>query len=127
MAKRFEGRVAVVTGGCSGIGFAVAERLLAEGARLSVWDHDAAALEAVASRLGAAVHTQALDVTDPEAVQRAADATAATLGGLHLLVASAGIAGPNAPSWEYPVSDWRRILDVNVNGVYYCNRAAVPH
>jgi 3-oxoacyl-[acyl-carrier protein] reductase len=127
MAQRFDDRVAVVTGGCSGIGFGVASRLLAEGAKVAVWDHDAAALAALPGKLGAAVHTQLLDVTDPEAVQRAADATAAALGGLHILVASAGIAGPNAPSWEYPLADWQRIVDVNVNGVYYCNRAVVPH
>lgn len=127
MAQRFENRVAVVTGGCSGIGFGVAKRLFAEGARVAVWDHDAAALEALPGELDASVHTQQLDVTDPAAVQRAADDTAAALGGLHVLVASAGIAGPNAPAWEYPLADWQRIVDVNVNGVYYCNRAVIPH
>jgi NAD(P)-dependent dehydrogenase (short-subunit alcohol dehydrogenase family) len=127
MAQRFENRVAVVTGGCSGIGFGVAKRLFAEGAKVAVWDHDAAALEALPGELDASVHTQQLDVTDPAAVQRAADDTAAALGGLHVLVASAGIAGPNAPAWEYPLADWQRIVDVNVNGVYYCNRAVIPH
>jgi NAD(P)-dependent dehydrogenase (short-subunit alcohol dehydrogenase family) len=127
MTQRFADRVAVVTGGCSGIGFGVATRLLAEGARVSVWDHDAAALEGLAARLGAPVHTRQIDVVDPVAVQDAADATAEALGGLHILVASAGIAGPNAPSWEYKLADWQRIIDVNVNGMYYCNRAVVPH
>lgn len=127
MTQRFENRVAVVTGGCSGIGFGVARRLLAEGAKVAVWDHDANALEALPGKLGISVHTQQLDVTDPAAVQRAADDTAAALGGLHILVASAGIAGPNALAWEYPLADWQRIVDVNVNGVYYCNRAVIPH
>ncbi|HEY0421212.1 MAG TPA: SDR family NAD(P)-dependent oxidoreductase, partial [Acetobacteraceae bacterium] len=127
MAQRFADRVAVVTGGASGIGYAVAARLAAEGARLAVWDRDEAALSALPSRLGVPVHAEMFDLTDAEAVQRAADATQAALGGLDVLVASAGITGPNAPSWEYRIEDWKRVIDINVNGVFYCNRAVVPH
>lgn len=124
---RFKGRVAVVTGGVSGIGAAVARRLAAEGATLAIWDHDRAALAGAASVVGAGCHTEALDLADHEAVQRAADATAQALGGIGILVASAGITGPNGPTWEYPVAEWNRVMDVNVNGVFYCNRAIVPH
>jgi NAD(P)-dependent dehydrogenase (short-subunit alcohol dehydrogenase family) len=127
MADRFAGRVAVVTGGVSGIGFAICRRLAAEGARLAIWDRDQAALEGVAARLGVAVLTQSLDLVDPAAVMAAGIATAEALGRLDILVASAGIAGPNAPTWEYPIADWQRIIDVNVNGVFYCNRSVVPH
>ena len=116
--QRFAGRVAVVTGGASGIGAAVAARLAAEGAQVSIWD---------ASEASGAAHAQLLDLADPDAVQRAADATAEALGGIHILVASAGITGPNTTTWEYPVADWRRVMDVNVNGVFYCCRAVVPH
>jgi 3-oxoacyl-[acyl-carrier protein] reductase len=116
--QRFAGRVAVVTGGASGIGAAVAARLAAEGAQVSIWD---------ASEARGAAHAQQLDLADPDAVQRAADATAAALGGIHVLVASAGITGPNTTTWEYPIADWRRVMDVNVNGVFYCCRAVVPH
>jgi 3-oxoacyl-[acyl-carrier protein] reductase len=115
---RFAGRVAVVTGGASGIGAAIAARLAAEGGRVVIWDRIAPA--------AASAHAEQLDLTDAEAVQRAADSTAAALGRIDILVASAGITGPNAPSWEYPLEDWRRVMDVNVNGVYYCNRAIVP-
>jgi 2-dehydro-3-deoxy-L-rhamnonate dehydrogenase (NAD+) len=125
--QRFAGRTAVVTGGVSGIGLAVSQRLAAEGARLAIWDQDAAALGGASAKLGVPVHTRALDLTDAQAVQRAADATAASLGGIDILVASAGITGPNMPAWEYPVDAWQRVIDVNVNGVYYCNRAVVPH
>jgi 3-oxoacyl-[acyl-carrier protein] reductase len=118
---RFAGRVAVVTGGAAGIGAAVAARLAREGARVAVWDRDTGAVAA-----GAPVHAEMVDVADPHAVQRAAEATAAALGGIDILVASAGITGPNTTTWEYPVEAWQRVMDVNVNGVFYCNRAVVP-
>jgi 3-oxoacyl-[acyl-carrier protein] reductase len=124
---RFAGQVAVVTGGVSGIGFAVAQRLVAEGARLAVWDVNAEALADASARLGTQVHTVALDLADADAVQAAADGTAKALGRIDVLVASAGITGPNGPVWEYPVDAWKRVMDVNVNGVFYCNRAVVPH
>ncbi len=127
MADRFANRVAVVTGGVSGIGLAIARRLAAEGARLAIWDRDRAALDAAAARLGAPVHTECLDLVDPAAVMAAGITTAAALGRIDILVASAGIAGPNAPTWEYPIADWQRIMDVNVSGVFYCNRSVVPH
>lgn len=122
MAARFENRVAVVTGGVSGIGAAIAARLASEGARVALWDRDAAAL----AKAGAA-HCETLELTDADAVQRAADGTAAALGGIDILVCSAGITGPNATSWDYPLEDWRRVIDVNVNALYYSCRAVVPH
>jgi len=125
--KRFEGRVAVVTGGASGIGFGAAARLLREGATLAVWDRDAAALAGLADKIGGAVHTEALDLADPDAVKAAADNTAKVLGRIDILVASAGVAGPNHMVWEYPIDAWKRVIDVNVNGVFYCNRFVVPH
>ncbi|MBN8929661.1 MAG: 3-oxoacyl-ACP reductase [Rhodospirillales bacterium 69-11] len=121
MAGRFDGRVAVVTGGVSGIGAGIAQRLAAEGARLSLWDRDAAGLAQ-----SGADHTAVLDVTDPAAVQAAAEEAAAALGRIDVLIASAGITGPNHPTWEYPVDAWDRVIDINLKGVFYCNRAVVP-
>jgi 3-oxoacyl-[acyl-carrier protein] reductase len=122
MADRFAGRVAVVTGGVSGIGAGIAARLAAEGARISLWDRDGAALVNAE-----AVHKVVVEVTDAAAVQRAANDTAEALGKIDILVACAGITGPNASVWEYPIAEWDRVIDVNLNGVFYCNRAVVPH
>src|SRR4051812_18329902 len=121
MAERFADRVAIVTGGASGIGAGIAARLREEGARIGLWDRDAAALGKID-----APHRLALDVTDAEAVQRAAEEAVRALGRIDILIACAGITGPNATAWEYPVADWDRVIDVNLNGVFYCNRAVVP-
>lgn len=123
---RFAGQVAVVTGGASGIGLGIAERLAAEGARLSLWDRDEAGL-AAAQRTLSPAHGVAVDMTDAGAVRRAADETVASLGRIDVLIASAGITGPNAASWDYEVADWDRVIAVNLNGVYYTARAVVPH
>jgi 3-oxoacyl-[acyl-carrier protein] reductase len=123
---RFEGRVAVVTGGASGIGFAAAQRILREGGKVAVWDRDAATLAALADKIGGPVHTVALDIGDAQAVADAADSTFAALGRIDILVASAGITGPNPPLWEYPIDAWKQVFDVNVHGLFYTNRAVVP-
>jgi 3-oxoacyl-[acyl-carrier protein] reductase len=120
---RFEGQRAIVTGGAAGIGLAVARRLAAEGARVTIWDRDEAAIEAARS---AAIDGIALDLADAQAVEAAARKTIETLGGIEVMVCSAGITGPNRTTWEYPLEDWRRVFDVNVHGLFYCNRAVVP-
>ena len=123
---RFEARSAVVTGGASGIGLAVAERLANEGARVSVWDRNAAQIE-VARASVPDLHSLVLDVTDSDAVFAAAKDTASALGSIDILVTSAAITGPNMTTWEYSPEEWRRVIDVNVNGVFYCNKAVVPY
>jgi NAD(P)-dependent dehydrogenase (short-subunit alcohol dehydrogenase family) len=122
----FAGRTAVITGGAVGIGFAIAQRLVASGAKVCLWDRDAAALDRARATLGAAVDTRVVDVGDAGSVDAAAKATAAALRHIDALVCSAGITGPNATLWEYSVDAWRQVIDVNLNGVFYCNRAIVP-
>lgn len=124
-ANRFEGRRAIVTGGASGIGLAVAARLRAEGARVSLWDMNAEALAKAKDETGAA-DMQALDISDSDAVAQAMAGSLAALGGLDVLVCSAGITGPNTTVKDYPAEAWRRVIDVNLNGLFYCNQAAVP-
>ena len=123
-----KGRRAIVTGGAQGIGLSVARRLLESGAAVSLWDRDAELLEnthAEISTMGE-VHRVSLDLTDAEAVARAMDDTTEALGGIDIMVNNAGIAGPTVPSWEYPLDDWRQVIDVDLNAVYYCCRAALP-
>jgi 2-dehydro-3-deoxy-L-rhamnonate dehydrogenase (NAD+) len=126
MAGRFAGRYAVVTGGVSGIGAGIAARLASEGARLSLWDRDAGTLGDTHARSRGATHTVAVDVADAEAVRDATAETLRAMGRIDILIASAGITGPNAPVAEYPVDAWNRVIEVNLNGVFYCNRAVVP-
>jgi NAD(P)-dependent dehydrogenase (short-subunit alcohol dehydrogenase family) len=122
----FSGRTAVITGGAAGIGFAIAQRLIASGGRVSVWDRDAAALEKAKARLTAGIDTRVVDVADAASVDAATQAAASALGRIDALVCSAGITGPNTTTWEYPVDAWRQVMEVNVNGVFLCNRAVVP-
>jgi NAD(P)-dependent dehydrogenase (short-subunit alcohol dehydrogenase family) len=122
----FARRSAVVTGGAAGIGLAVAQRLVASGATVALWDRDAAALAKARAALGGASIVQSLDVADPAAVARASTAAAQALGRIDVLVCSAGITGPNTTTWDYPLDAWRQVIDVNLNGLFYCNRAVVP-
>jgi len=123
------GQVAAVTGAAQGIGRAVAERLLASGAKVALWDRDQDLLGATAEAL--AGHGEAvpvvMDVTDPASAEAAVAATLERLGGLHILVNNAGISGPNAPTWEYPLDAWRQVMAVDLDGVFHGCRAAVPH
>jgi 3-oxoacyl-[acyl-carrier protein] reductase len=123
MAKaenRFKGQKAVVTGGASGIGAAVVARLASEGAAVSVWDRNS-------PRAGPHAASVALDLTDAAAVETAAKQTISALGGIDVLVCSAGVAGLNATTWEYPLAEWRSVIEINLNALFYCNRAVVPH
>jgi NAD(P)-dependent dehydrogenase (short-subunit alcohol dehydrogenase family) len=121
----FNGRTAVITGGAAGIGLAIAQRLVASGGRVSLWDRDAGALEAARSALGGA-DTRVVDVADAASVEAATQASAIALERVDALVCSAGITGPNTTTWDYPVDAWRQVIDVNLNGVFLCNRSVVP-
>lgn len=123
---RFDGRCAVITGGASGVGRAAAARIIAEGGQVCLWDLDAGVLAGVAADIGAR-NFQAVDVSDPDAVQRAADASAEAMGRIDILIAGAGVTGATGPVWEYPIDSWRRVIDINLNGAFYCCRALVPH
>jgi len=121
----FAGRTAVVTGGATGIGLAVAQRLVASGGRVSLWDRDAAALGKAAVAIGNGTVTQVVDVSDGASVEAATRASIAECGRIDALVCSAGVTGPNTTLWEYPVDAWHRVFDVNVHGVFLCNREVV--
>ena len=123
-----DGQRAVVTGGGQGIGRAIAARLLASGAAVSLWDRDRPLIEATRDELASqgTVHACAIDVTDLAAVEAAVADTNQALGGIEILVNNAGIAGPNHNLWEYPPEAWREVIDIDLNSVFYCCRAVVP-
>jgi 3-oxoacyl-[acyl-carrier protein] reductase len=123
----FKGRTAIVTGGAAGIGLAIVRRLLASGASVRIWDVDQKALQQTLAALSGAASGDVVDVTDAAAVAKAADAAAAALGRIDVLVNNAGVAGPNAPTVDYPVEEWERVLRVNLTSQFLTCRAVAPH
>jgi len=123
-----KGRKAVVTGGAQGIGRAVAERFLSDGAAVTLWDADAdLGAKTVAELSGnGAIYSQALDITDADAIAAATEAANDQMGGIDILVNSAGIAGASMKTWEYSPEEWRRVVDIDLNGTFLCCRAVVP-
>ncbi|MBW4331781.1 SDR family oxidoreductase [Stakelama sp. CBK3Z-3] len=123
---RFAGRTAIIAGGASGLGRAVAARIIAEGGTAALWDLNEAALAEAKAATGA-VHVEALDIADADAVAQAVDASAKAMGRVDILVVSAGITGATAQVKDYPIDSWQRVMDINLNGLFYCNRAVIPH
>jgi NAD(P)-dependent dehydrogenase (short-subunit alcohol dehydrogenase family) len=126
MMQDFEGKVAIVTGGASGIGAAVARDLAERGARVVVADFDGAHASSFADSLGTNARPFQLDVADPEAVRAMVDFAVAEFGALHLAVNNAGIGGPAAPIADISLEDWHRVIDVDLNSVFYCLKYQIP-
>jgi 3-oxoacyl-[acyl-carrier protein] reductase len=122
----FQGRHAVVTGGATGLGYAIAQRLIASGGTVTLWDRDEAGAQAAAKDLGAQAHAVAVDVAQHGSVQAAVQATLKHSPRIDALVNSAGITGPNTKVWEYPVQAWSDVFAVNVHGLFHCCREVVP-
>jgi 3-oxoacyl-[acyl-carrier protein] reductase len=120
-----EGRHAVVTGGASGIGLAIAQRMTGSGARVTIWDIDAKTGDKAASEL--AGQFVAADVSQFDSVERAVAATLRHASTIDVFINNAGITGPNVKLWEYPLDGWRDVFRINLDGVFHCCRAVVPH
>lgn len=119
----FDDQVAVITGGAQGIGYAVAKRMIENGAKVAIWDFDTDLAQASAFELGAtALHC---DVSDWDSVQAAAEQTEHQFGRIDVLVNSAGVAGANAVVEEYPIEEWNKIMSINLNGTFHTNRAVI--
>ena len=121
-----DNQVAVVTGGAQGLGFAMAQRILASGAKVSLWDRDAAALDKAVAALGAGASSKVVDITDIAGLGRVHAEVEAEIGPVSILVNSAGVAGNNAPLDEYDPDEWRRVVEINLNGTFYVNKVVVP-
>ena len=113
------GRHAVITGGAAGLGLAIAQRMIASGATITLWDRDAKALEAACKTLGQSAQGVQVDVAVHDSVVQA---VAQTGRPVDVLVNSAGITGPNTTLWDYPVADWDQVMRVNINGTFHCCR-----
>jgi 3-oxoacyl-[acyl-carrier protein] reductase len=124
-----KGRVAVITGGAQGIGYAVAERMLASGASVVLWDINEERLGQAREALGrlGTVRAEVVELTDETSVERATRNTVAALGRLDILVNSAGITGGNGPTWELAPDVWRQVIEVNLVGCFLTCRSVVPH
>jgi 2-dehydro-3-deoxy-L-rhamnonate dehydrogenase (NAD+) len=118
------GRNAVVTGGASGLGFVIAQRFVASGANVVIWDINDEPANAAAKTLGS--FAIAADVSDADSVTQAVRSTLAVAPSIDILINNAGITGPNTTMWNYPPVDWTRVFAVNVHGVFHCCRAVVP-
>ena len=124
-AGRFAGRTAVITGGASGLGLEAARRITQEGGKVCLWDLNPDAL-ADAKKDSGAAHVIALDVSDPKAVEAASQEARKALGRIDVLINSAGITGATHTVIDYPIDSWLKVMDVNVNGLFYCCRFIAP-
>jgi NAD(P)-dependent dehydrogenase (short-subunit alcohol dehydrogenase family) len=122
-------RHAIVTGAAQGIGLAIAKRLLQSGASVSLWDRDKGLLAAVKDQLAAKdrVGVVTVDVSDESSVSKAMESTLAAFGTVDILVANAGIAGPNHKTWQYPIDAWKQVIEINLIGIFLCCHAVLPH
>lgn len=121
-----KGQVAIITGGAQGIGRAVAERMIASGAQVALWDMDHKLAEKTAQELGDSAHAYGVDVRDLDGVASQAARVAKDLGQIDILVASAGIAGPNAPVVDYDPKAWANVIDINLTGIFNCCKSVLP-
>ena len=126
MSKSMRGKRAVITGGAQGIGYAIAEKFLSQGAQITLWDQDEALMAEAVDSLGEGASGVAVDVTNPDMIEAAAREAQESVGGIDVLVNNAGIAGAALPVCDYPLDEWRRVIEIDLNGVFYCCRAVVP-
>ena len=118
-------RVAIITGGAQGFGFSMAERFSNSGAKVIIWDKDKDLMNSLS--LPKNTHTMTVDVTSYENIDASANTVLQQFNSIDILVNNAGIAGPSFKSWDYPIKDWKQVIDIDLSGVFYCSKIIVPH
>ena len=118
-------KVAVVTGGAQGFGLAIVEKFLASEAKVIIWDKDKEMMNSL--NLGDNVHAVEVDVTNFDSVNKATEQSLQISDSIDILVNNAGIAGPSFKTWEYPIEEWQKVIDIDLSGVFYCCKSIVPH
>ena len=118
-------KVAIVTGGAQGFGLAIVEKFLASDAKVIIWDKDKEMMNSL--NLGDNVHTVEVDVTNFDSVNKATEQSLQISDSIDILVNNAGIAGPSFKTWEYPIEEWQKVIDIDLTGVFYCCKSIVPH
>ena len=118
-------KVAIVTGGAQGFGLAIVEKFLASDAKVIIWDKDKEMMNTL--NLGENVYTVEVDVTNFDSVNKATEQSLQISNSIDILVNNAGIAGPSFKTWEYPIEEWQKVIDIDLTGVFYCCKSIVPH
>ena len=118
-------RIAIITGGAQGFGFSMVERFSQSGATVIIWDKDQILMQSLS--LPKNIHTMQVDITKYEDVENATNEVLKKFNSIDILVNNAGIAGPSFKTWEYPLQDWKNVIDIDLSGVFYCSKAIVPH
>ena len=118
-------RVAIITGGAQGFGFSMVQRFSDSGATVIIWDKDKKLMDTIS--LPKNTHTMQVDITNYENVDSAANKVLQNFNAIDILINNAGIAGPSHKSWEYPIEDWKKVIEIDLTGVFYCTKAIVPH
>jgi 3-oxoacyl-[acyl-carrier protein] reductase len=121
-----EDQVAVITGGASGFGLGSAKRIIESGAKVSLWDRDGDALKKAVGLLGANASSKVVDITDYPGLETAHAEVEKEVGPVSILLNSAGIAGKNSPLDEMDLNEWRKVIEINLNGTFYVNRVVIP-
>ena len=121
-------KVAIITGGAQGFGLAISKRIIQSGGKVVIWDIDEIAVEAALKEINSNdLSFKKVDVTNFEAIEKALLETENELGKIDLFVNNAGITGMNAKVWDYPLDEWKKVIELDLNSTFYCCKAVVPH
>ena len=121
-------RVAIITGGAQGFGLAISKRIIQSGGKVVIWDIDEIAIEAALKEISSNdLNFKKVDVTNFEEIEKALLETENELGKIDLFVNNAGITGMNAKVWDYPLDEWKKVIELDLNSTFYCCKAVVPH